>query len=98
MNKRNCWEYFSCGREPGGKNSINNGVCTVFENKLLSGINNGKYGGRICWAVSGTLCLNKVEGVKAKKIESCMRCEFYKKVQMEESQAQFKLFPLKKLR
>ena len=98
MNKMNCWEYYSCGREPGGKNLKNNGVCSIFENKHLSGTNNGEYGGRICWAVSGTLCLNKVEGVKAKKINSCMRCDFFKKVQMEEFQSQFKLFPSKKLR
>lgn len=97
MNRMNCWQYYSCGREPGGKNIKNDGVCTIFENKHLSGINKGEFGGRICWAVSGTLCLKKVEGVRAKKINSCMRCEFFKKVQMEEPRTQFKLIPSKKL-
>ena len=97
MNNLYCWEFYSCGREPGGKNITNKGVCSIFENKHLSGINSGQYGGRICWAVSGTLCLNKVEGVKAKKIDSCMRCEFFKKVQMEEPRTKFRLFPSKKL-
>ena len=95
MNKINCWEYYSCGREPDGKNIKKSGVCSIFENKHLNGINNGKFGGRICWGVSGTLCLENIEGVIAKNIDSCMRCDFFRKVQKEETKARFKLVPPK---
>jgi len=96
MDKINCWEYYSCGREPNGKNVKKKGICSVFEADNFDGINNGKYGGRICWAVSGTLCIENIEGVLAKKIDSCLRCDFFRKVQKEETQKLFKVIPPKK--
>ena len=95
MDNKNCWEYFDCGREPGGRNIEKSGVCAVFDNDRLDGINHGKFGGRICWGVAGTLCPGEVEGVKAKNIDSCMHCDFYLKIKKEEAHPHFKIIPPK---
>ena len=82
--KQNCWEIKRCGREPGGVNISKFGVCPAAEKTNADGINGGKNGGRICWAVSGTLCGGKIQGNFAKKQLNCMGCEFFKQVQSEE--------------
>ncbi len=56
-----------------------------------NGLNGGKNGGRICWAIAGTFCGRKVQGTFAQKEVTCMSCEFYKRVGNEEGTINFKL-------
>lgn len=82
--RENCWEYRSCGREPGGLNAVELGVCPATSDTSFDGINFGKNAGRICWAVAGTFCGGKVQGTFAEKRVSCISCDFFKRVQAEE--------------
>ncbi len=84
MGKKNCWDEKKCGREPGGAKVADMGVCPAAEDASSNGLNSGKNGGRICWAVAGTFCGGKKQGTFADKRLSCMGCEFYKKVNEEE--------------
>ncbi len=86
---QNCWEAKKCGREPGGKKVSEFGICPAALDKPSDGLNRGKNGGRICWAISGTFCGDKVQGSFAQKEFSCMRCEFYKRVRLEVGPADF---------
>lgn len=63
----NCWEYHQCGRESGGKNVAEMGVCPAYPEM-----------GQHCARVVGTLCGGKVQGTLAEKLGSCLRCSFYK--------------------
>ncbi|MBI4688072.1 MAG: hypothetical protein HY756_09905 [Nitrospirae bacterium] len=87
----NCWEFKQCGREPGGEKVHLLGVCPATTDESSEGINDGKCGGRICWAVAGTFCGGIVQGSFAQKQVSCMACEFYKRVKEEEGLERFKL-------
>ncbi|MBI5409638.1 MAG: hypothetical protein HZA14_09765 [Nitrospirae bacterium] len=78
--KTNCWEFTKCGREPGGANADELGVCLTSIYTQFDGINGGKNGGRVCWAISGTLCNGNVQGALAEKQSYCMACGFYKKL------------------
>jgi serine/threonine protein kinase len=82
--KINCWEYMKCGREPEGCNVADLGVCSASIDSSYDGINDGENAGRICWAVAGTCCDNKVQGTYAEKRKSCISCDFYKTVQEQE--------------
>lgn len=82
--KINCWEAKKCGREPGGPSSKDLGVCPAATDSRSKGKNGGSNGGRMCWAVTGTLCGGKVQGTFAQKRLSCLSCEFYKQVKEEE--------------
>jgi CRP-like cAMP-binding protein len=82
--RQNCWEYLRCGREPGGKKINDLGVCIAALDSSYDGINSGISGGRICWAVAGTYCGGKVQGTFSEKRQTCLTCNFYKKVQEEE--------------
>lgn len=84
MEKKNCWEVKNCGREPGGRKTNVLGVCPAASDSSCDGIHGGKNAGRICWAVAGTFCGGKVQGDFAKKIVSCMLCEFFKQVKYHE--------------
>jgi tRNA A-37 threonylcarbamoyl transferase component Bud32 len=86
-NRLNCWEVMMCGREEGGKNSTELGVCPAAADPSFDGINSGKCGGRICWAVAGTFCGGCVQGSFADKRPSCLNCDFYQMVQEEEGLA-----------
>ena len=76
-----------CGREPNGKNAGLMGICPAAEDESFEGINDGKYGGRFCWAVTGTFCQDGRQGTYAEKRDSCINCSFYKRVQAEEGTA-----------
>jgi hypothetical protein len=82
--KQNCWEFKKCGREPGGSKASELGVCPAAEDASSDGLNEGSKGGRICWAISGTLCGGEVQGSFAHKEMNCMSCDFYKLVQKEQ--------------
>jgi len=82
----NCWEYFNCGREPGGQNSKTQRVCPATIDRQLHGINRGINGGRFCWKVAGTFCNSVIQRSFAEKLTSCIECEFFQKVRREEKQ------------
>ncbi|RMF92680.1 MAG: hypothetical protein D6734_11745 [Candidatus Schekmanbacteria bacterium] len=90
MEKKNCWEIKKCGREEGGKNAASLGVCPAATDLSSDGLNGGKNGGRICWAITGTFCGGEVQGSFAQKKVTCMVCEVYKQVKAEEG-CNFKL-------
>ena len=83
----NCWEVMMCGREQGGKNIAEYGVCPAAADQSFDGINSGKCGGRICWAVAGTFCGGCTQGSFVDKRPSCLNCDFYEMVQDEEGTA-----------
>ncbi len=82
--KINCWEFKQCGREPGGKNAAELGVCPSTTCTVLDGAHGGKNAGRACWVVAGTLCGGKVQGTFALKYKNCEVCDFYNMVRAEE--------------
>ena len=84
MVKLNCWEYTQCGREANGLKAEEFGVCPASIIEGADNINNGKNGGRSCWAIAGTMCNDKIQGTFAIKFNDCLKCEFYKEVQEEE--------------
>jgi hypothetical protein len=85
MTRRNCWEAIKCGRQPGGKNAEELGVCpAALPNEYFDGVNEGTHCGRFCWAVAGTLCGGKMQGTHAKKLMDCLGCEFLKQVNEDE--------------
>jgi hypothetical protein len=83
--KLNCWEFEKCGREPGGAKITEYDVCPAATETSANGINGGKNGGRICWALAGTLCNEEIKGTFAKEKFSCMNCDFFKLVNKEEN-------------
>jgi serine/threonine protein kinase len=85
--KLNCWEYKECGREPGGIKADELGVCPAASDHSFDGINTGKCAGRFCWAVAGTFCGGSIQGTFAEKRDSCLSCDFFKRVQAEEGTA-----------
>lgn len=91
MQKNNCWEIKKCGREPNGSKSQELGVCPAADDASSNGINSGKNGGRICWAVAGSFCGGKVQGNYAQKSVSCMTCDVFKQVKAEEGVKSFSL-------
>jgi hypothetical protein len=80
----NCWDVKNCGRNVGGSKVAELGVCPAAADSAHNGVNQGVNGGRICWAVTGTLCGGEVQGSFAQKRLSCMSCEFFKQVKGEE--------------
>jgi len=80
----NCWDLKKCGRQPGGSKALELGVCAASTDAKADGLNGGHNGGRICWALTGTLCGGKVQGTFAEKLGNCMECEFYKLVRTEQ--------------
>ncbi len=85
--KFNCWEYKKCGREEGGKNVAEFGVCPAAKAATVHGIHGGKNGGRCCWVVAGTFCDGKIQGIYASKLKTCLDCEFYRLVTEDEGKA-----------
>lgn len=84
MNRKNCWEHFKCGRQPGGDKTVELGVCPAATEEKLHGTNEGINGGRSCWAIAGTLCKGKTQGSYAQKLGDCLRCEFYASVRQDQ--------------
>ncbi len=84
MKKLNCWEIKKCGREPFGDNIGELVICPAASEPSCDGMNNGKNGGRICWAVAGTFNGSKAQGEFVLNQPSCMNCEVFKQVKAEE--------------
>ncbi len=89
MSKKNCWEVMGCGRQEGGERVQELGTCPAAVDTSANGLNGGKNGGRICWAIAGTFCGGKVQGTFAQKNVICMVCAFYKRVKEEEGVCAF---------
>lgn len=86
LQKQNCWEFLKCGRESGGKEVAEMGLCPVSDQILADGLNGGINAGRICWNISGTFCGKKIQGSYARTQVSCKSCSFFKKVREEEGE------------
>jgi hypothetical protein len=84
--KKNCWEIMKCGREAGGVNAEELGVCPAAVFDELDGAHGGKHAGRVCWVVAGTMCGGEPVGSFAKKYKDCRICEFYRLVKEEEGE------------
>lgn len=84
MDKMNCWEYMKCGREAGGKNSSESGVCPVAEDVSANSLNMGLNGGRICWVIVDDLSEKNIKCSGTHDKDSCLFCEFRFKVMQEE--------------
>ncbi len=82
--KLNCWQHKKCGREPGGTNEKELGVCPAALPSEVDGSNQGDFEGRCCWLVAGTCCEGEVQGSYAKKLIHCLHCDFLKQVSKEE--------------
>ncbi|RUT73188.1 two-CW domain-containing protein [Ancylomarina longa] len=80
----NCWEYFRCGREQGGVNAEELGVCPTSTLDVFNGINGGTAAGRYCWTVNGTICHDNLQGKLEDKLLSCINCSFFKLVNYEQ--------------
>ncbi len=76
-NIHNCWEAKNCGRQSQGPKVLELGECPAAAATCLNGVNGGKNGGRVCWAVTGTLCEGERQGVYAQKRKDCLRCDFF---------------------
>jgi hypothetical protein len=64
----NCWDFMKCGREAGGVNADELGVCPAYTQGV----------GQACWFVAGTFFGEDCKGTSAIKIASCVYCDFYK--------------------
>lgn len=62
----NCWEFKKCGREQGGPNVQEFGVCPAYPSH-----------GKHCARVAGTLCGGEVQGGFSTKLINCMQCDYY---------------------
>ncbi len=76
--KQNCWEYMKCGREPEGDKVAELGNCRAATDEFFNGMNGGKNGGRICFAVAGTFSNDVVRCSYGEKSASCEDCSFFK--------------------
>lgn len=76
MTSLNCWEYMACGRQPGGTQAAALGVCQAATLSLADGVNGGVNGGRVCWAVSGTIGGGSGQCQHLEKVSDCCRCDF----------------------
>ncbi len=82
--KKNCWEFKRCGRQPGGLNERQLGVCPAALEEALDGVHDGTNAGRACWVVAGTLCGGAVQGTFGLKYKNCEQCDFYQITRTEE--------------
>ncbi len=89
---KNCWEVKKCGRGPDDAKTEGQIPCSAANENEFTGINGGRFGGRVCWAVAGTLCEGKLQGLFAEKIESCVNCKFFKQVFSEQGET-FQMYP-----
>lgn len=78
--KENCWEYFKCGREPGGARCEEHGICPAATALEFDGINHGRAAGRVCWAITASKSVEE----RADKFCKCMKCILFSKVIVEE--------------
>ncbi len=95
MERKNCWEFLKCAREPNGEKADELGICPASLPNEFDGFNNGKHSGRFCWVVAGTYCNEEVSGTYDNKLLDCINCDFLKYVNNEEGR-EFQLTPKNK--
>lgn len=78
MRKQNCWEFKKCGRQLGGENVKELGICPAYDFSDADGFCDGTNGGRACAYIQGTFCGGKAKGNRKDKNEECAKCKFYK--------------------
>ncbi|MCI5137283.1 MAG: hypothetical protein D3922_02440 [Candidatus Electrothrix sp. AR1] len=83
--KLNCWEFKKCGREPGGRNVSQYGVCSIPVAIDRDGINGGKNGGRACWMWRELACIKIMQKCSVQEIRECRECDFYLSVKKSRS-------------
>lgn len=79
MKKICCWEFKNCGREPGGRNADEYGVCPVTVDETLEGCCGPDEACTPCWSEVGTLCGGEIQGLYAKKLGNCLKCDYFDK-------------------
>jgi len=89
--RANCWDVMRCGRGPNGAGAGGLPKCAAALETSADGVNGGVNGGRVCWAVAGTLCNGRARDRRASRLVSCLGCDFFSQVQREEGLAHFKL-------
>ncbi|MDD5758156.1 MAG: hypothetical protein PHI06_03635 [Desulfobulbaceae bacterium] len=82
--KPNCWEFKKCGREKGGANAVDLGVCPASIETALHGVHDGTNSGRACWVLDGTLCAASVQGSFLEKFKKCITCDFFHLIEAQE--------------
>ncbi len=92
--KRNCWEHQNCGRQEGGINVDRLGLCSAASHQCANGINDGKNGGRTCWAVAGMFSDGKIECSCQPSTFGCILCDFYSQVENEQGEDFVFLHPI----
>jgi hypothetical protein len=85
--KKNCWEFMKCGREPGGIHVAELGICRATMTLKFDGVNGGEYAGRFCWQVAGTYCNGELQGTFAAKLQDCIQCPFFLAVARQEGES-----------
>jgi len=60
------------------------GDCPTPLESRVDGLHGGSNGGRVCWAVTGTLCRGEPQGTFARKFRDCMHCAFFVYVTRQE--------------
>ncbi len=82
--KINCWEDRQCGRGPDGPLVARLGPCLAAVDTTCNGINGGRNGGRLCWAVAGEACCDAATGLPSETGKPCSACRFFRRVKYEE--------------
>lgn len=82
----NCWEFFNCGRELGGKMAYEFGVCPAWSDVRFDSVHYGINAGRACWVIPGSMCNGQKQGDFWNKFTTCAQCEFYIQVKKEEAE------------
>ena len=83
----NCWEFKECGQCQGSASLDGDTNCPVPGSIDQNGANRGENAGRYCWRVADTFCDGGIQGTFAQKLQTCIECDFFKKVQEEEGPA-----------
>jgi len=74
----NCWEFVGCGRGPDSPQP-----CLAATDVHSDGINGGTNGGRLCWAVAGTLSGSE-ELAPCAEETTCQACAFFHLVKSQQ--------------
>lgn len=62
----NCWDFNKCGRQMGGAEATNHGVCAAWPDN-----------GKRCAFVVGTMSQNK-NAIRHNDVPSCWVCDYYR--------------------
>ncbi len=84
MVRRNCWEVKQCGQGPEQRKNDGKPICPAARSGPYDGINRGKFAGRFCWAVTGTFCGGRMQGMFTRKFIDCLNCAFFQEVDRQE--------------